>query len=90
MPDLSGTQKLCVISFSSAVQDNLHIKARSLLVSLNPPTKLEFTLKTPESARILTCYTLLEKALLAGNNLCNTLVTPLLSPWGSGERVTDT
>lgn len=78
MPDFSGAHKSCVTSFSSAVQGNVHIKARSSFVPLNP-TKLEFTLKNSESAGILTCYTLLEKALLAGSNLCNTFVTPLLS-----------
>lgn len=89
MPDLSGGHKSCVLSFSSAVQDNVHIKSRSLFLPLNP-TKLEFTLQDPESAGILSCYTLLEKALLAGSSLCNTFVTSSLSPWGSGEEVMDT
>lgn len=56
MPGLSGGHKSCVISFSSAVQDNVHTKARSLFVPLNS-TKLEFTLRDTESAGILTCYT---------------------------------
>lgn len=81
-----GTQILC--SFSSAVQSNIHIKARSLFIPLNP-TKLEFTLKDSESAGILACYNLLEEALLAGSNLCNTFVTSSLSPRGSGEKVMD-